>query len=418
MNQRVLFKAGLFVVPLALGVVGGRAWFAEHPTTRLDSTTSAAPPRPGGIGLSARGPRTATTMFATALATRSSFQRTVALAEATADGSPADCRRWLESCDPDDEPALRAAAARWAAVDPAGFLEYLAGDGKKLLARGYVVSRELFDAWTAADPDAATAAVEAIQNPVLRHRLFTDLIGVLLRRDVQRASRLAAGLENVPWVGLPPLYADWVDGRHAEAARLILAMPRSNFRMDNALNLASRWAAADPAAALDFAYKLGPLYFEKVSGAALAKWIERDPKAAREYISTTALPSARAYLGPSAAASLARENPRQATEWVEANLSGRARVEGLEAVVRAGASRSPLEASLAAERVPDGPAKNNALRDAAQAWFSKDTASAAAWAATLPAGYRNAVLEGIDRASLTKEQKAQARAMVGRGAAQ
>ena len=213
---------------------------------------------------------------------------------------------------------------------------------------------------------------------------------------------------NRPWVGLPDDYAGWVEGRYAAAAEMILAMPRSNFRMANAMNLASRLAATDPAAALDFAWNLGPLYFEKISGIALGRWLQADAAAAREYIDAHALPSVRARLGPTTAAALASENPSSAAQWVEANLSGHARIQALSAVVRSSASSAPAEAMAIAESLPEGPAKHEVFRDLAQAWFSKDVPSAAAWASRLGATYRSAAIEGIERASLPAGEKAQA----------
>jgi hypothetical protein len=366
-------------------------------TRRVTRPASPALTKPSRVGGS----------FGTARAERNLFARTVALAAATAVATPEQCRAWMESCGDEDPEAVCAAARRWAVVDPSGLLAWLQGPRVSLTVRR-TAARELFAEWTKTDPAAAVTAVGSGKNPVLREEFFGTLLSAMFYHDPDRARELAAGTGNRAWVHLDGQFSGWVDGRFGDAAEWILAMPRGNFRMGNALNLAQRWGLTDPAAALGFAWNLGPVYFEKTSEIVLARWLASDPAGAADYLAGDALPFVRARLAPVAAARMAEENPNDAAAWVNEHLSGRARVEGLRSVVRAGAQHAPLESALIAESLPDGPVKHEALRDAAEAWYSKDMASAAPWAQTLPPGYRSAITEGITRAKLSAEQRAQA----------
>ena len=198
MNTSLLFKLGLFGSAFVVGAVGGQ-WIV--------SSRSAAPPEPATAKVrpaerSKAGPRVrgpAVASFTEAAATRSLFQRAVAVTRSIAKATPADCRGLLEACDPADEAALAAASARWAASDPAGLLQYLLGPGKNLLS-ARAVSRELFRAWIRQDADAAIAAVQQINHPIQRDRIMTDLLGALLFQEPARVLALAEGLEK-PAVG-------------------------------------------------------------------------------------------------------------------------------------------------------------------------------------------------------------------------
>lgn len=335
------------------------------------------------------------------------FSRHRALHALLERSTAAGCRQLLEGADPADERTVTDIVRRWATLDPHDCFAYLTGEGKPCWRYPSAV-RELFAVWTKDDPESAWQAANSPPfegSPKERDYLTRHLIGNLLYHDAEKAMAFVAESRSIGHGLEWRHYGDWSKDDPAEAAELILALPRCNFKSSAARVLAEGWGRSSPEAALNFAEGLEPVIRNLAMDNVIRGWIASDLSAARTYIDS-ADAETKARIGPSMAAELAKEDPIMAMKWVEENLAAEAWAKSQVALVQSGMADHAEASAAIAVKMPAGKFRQQAVAAAAQGWVESDAGAAREWLATLPPGsLREAAKQGLGQARIPESER-------------
>ena len=257
-------------------------------------------------------------------------------------------------------------AARWAEVDPAGFLQWIeanAGDFKDA-TRLYKSLLTLFQVWLATDEQAAFAAAERFPMQSLKGALGVFLIAALnANMDMGIQSVIRAGIYERVWIGAD----DWIDRDPARAAALIQSLPASQLRSELNAIAAGKIAKTDPSAAIDVLCEPGRRdrsryhHYEYPLRQIAENALRLDVV---DSISNRviAMPTNIRYEWPQALGqALASSDPERAIAFADQSLNGPAKKNVMLSAFSNFARRDPAAAAARAEALPPGPIRDSAI---------------------------------------------------------
>lgn len=116
--------------------------------------------------------------------------------------------------------------------------------------------------------------------------------------------------------------------------------------------------------------------------------------------------ASRGRLGAGLAGMLAREDPAEALAWVETNLYGRARADGLRSLIHEGAASHGERVARIADDLPSGNLKTETIQTLIGDWVQRDTDGAVSWMALLETdSAREAAKNGVETSPLSRGEK-------------
>jgi hypothetical protein len=277
------------------------------------------------------------------------FSQEAALAPETA----AQLALQMHAGDPREQ-AVQLVASAWAMRDPAGAMRWaqeLPDQNEKKRATRAVITQ-----WAGADAKGAAEFATALPAGAFRDEAINAVAAQWAGKDARAAAQWVAALpagaarDNA----LNNVMLQWVraDVSGAAAHAQTLSGRAQNYAYGQ---IASHWAATDPAAATQWATALpdNDARRKVIAGMSLA-WAQHDPQKAAEFVATLAdLETAR----PSAMNVL--------SQWVPSD---------------------PAAAASWAARFQEGPLQGDAIRTVMSYWAQKDRAAAAEWMQQLPEG--------------------------------
>jgi hypothetical protein len=279
------------------------------------------------------------------------------------------------------ESAVAVALERLAKRDPQGALrriEHLPDDDVR---REHV--KTILREWAEKDHEAAARYAATLTEGTDREEALASVIAASAAGNPDAAMRLLeqlpAGAMRVETIS--SLVRNISDEEPAIAARFVLELPAGR-QGESLYQVSSGLARRDPAAAIEFAGRLGT-----IDGRASALrmvmdvWSSDDPKAAAEYCASNP-PGTPDVMG-TAMKNWARKNAPEALAWARALPDGAQREAALGGAVVAIAATDPQQAAKLATTVLAGTKQANAIREIADAWAAKDPRAAASWAAEL-----------------------------------
>src|SRR6266446_4880296 len=167
----------------------------------------------------------------------------------------------------------------------------------------------------------------------------------------------------------------------AEVLGFVEKNPSKGARDGMRYSLLSRWAGADPMAAMTYANAVrGNREQERAVMAVLSGWAENEPGAAAAWAQQ--LPPGGLHNQAVAAAIgwLAATNPTAAFGLLQSSGRGPRQVGSVYPIFAAWTERDPNAAVAKAEELPAGQQRSQAFQAIAAAWGGKDPAAALAWA--------------------------------------
>jgi hypothetical protein len=251
---------------------------------------------------------------------------------------------------------------------------------------------------------AASAWIRDEADPTTRARLGPLLVESMAREDP--AAALDWAMANLSAAPLAQATATLVRGLFStdpETARQMVAdLPPGDLRHRAAGEIATAWAAKEPAAAVDWwLSQIDPAEAAKNSGIGAAgklgeTWLRADPESLRARLADpeqAALPLSLAY---GAIRQWTESNPTATLEWAAALPADR-RESLVQTTYREWAAKdSPAAAADFANR-PDSAAPTTAA-SIVSTWFHRDPDAAIRWTADLPPGpAREAALQSLKR---------------------
>lgn len=253
-----------------------------------------------------------------------------------------------------------------------------------------------FRAWVVADPASASKA--AAQFPDLGAR------NTAVQAMIDGVDASAAGIVAEALVKLPKdAVTDQAGALSKDLLRWSLADPAAAARMldrsdvhdvlgtsapvpasNTWSNIAARFAAANPTAALQWAQNLQS---SEQTGSAMMGvvrgWWETDPSAASAYVLAHLSDSGTSQLAAVVANSMALRDPQQASAWVNQLPNEKARGQAEMALISGASRNDPSSAARMLEAFPTETEQLRGLSFVVNSWFQKDPGATAQWIADL-----------------------------------
>lgn len=397
-------------LPVLMGVLAFAICYgwqrSKHDKSTESKVVALAPP--------AERSATLTADWAVAITERNPAKRLETLTKLLREIPAGDLRK-LAQDQVDDPDALALILRQGAESDPravAGWVLQQVRDGRvPITTIGPVI-----DVWAERDPAALTAWFKEPAHATVRNSQLVKLTGVLFLRDPAAALALAHDFP-LQW-RLPEQAKGWIKADPEAATKLLNSLPFGRYNANAAVGEAlPQWAEKDPKAAAEWSVSQGKenegagQYFLEKS---LETWVSRDPKAAAAFIAklppgsapAEGMVKAWAANDPTAAIQWIEQSPslkkgeligaaimavadsdvKRAAELVSGMADTHLRDKATAGLTRAWALKDPLAALTWAAALPNGPARNNSLVDAASTWAGKDVNAAAEWAKAAPEG--------------------------------
>lgn len=153
---------------------------------------------------------------------------------------------------------------------------------------------------------------------------------------------------------------------------------------EEALELLRRWAAIDPASAIQYAARHPELHGKATLPAdLLTLWLDQKGERAMQWVMTLPKGELRSLLLPSVISLIAERDPKTALQMA-GDLAGDARSSALSALFTEWASVDPRAAVEQAGELATEKERNQAMRDVLGKWADVDLNAAVEWAKKLP----------------------------------
>ncbi len=288
---------------------------------------------------------------------------------------------------------------RWVEIDAAAAGDWLTPtlqkgnifDGDSGLA--YQDCKTILEAWARVDPKAALAKVKAAAG-VLRGMAFQQLImDAALNSDMALGVKfLAEQTDQVNLFGGLGTDAAWVSKDPAQAAKLLEALPDSEFRSLSLMKAISELGKNDLAGALALLAKFPNLNSQSQrwggngdSRAGLfEQWAKEDMQAMIGFVNDHAQGGTRSAMKEAIAKVIGAGDPTVAFDWAADNLSGDRRNKVIDSLLTKLAKDRPTEALDYLVSLPAGTALDHAVNSFTAATKDTEVPSALARAQALP----------------------------------
>lgn len=245
----------------------------------------------------------------------------------------------------------------------------------------------LFTSLAVRDPEAGLSVVNVITDPAKRNELTNRLLAMVAIREPKLALAELAKLPRTPatfdsysmvfqtWSGASPDAA-------TAAASAALALPAGSERSQALRGVAVGWAIQQPREALDWASALpdnAATLKEALDAASRA-----DPIIAAQYLDKLSDASARSQIIGSISLNWSYRNPSAALDWLDQTATGNTYDQSVTKVFAGLSQRDPATAAVLLDKVTEPDVRTKMIDDLGTAWGRSNPQAALAWLQTLP----------------------------------
>ncbi len=241
-----------------------------------------------------------------------------------------------------------------------------------------------FKAWATLDATAAFTTAISLRPELRGNALSAVLDGA----DASVAASLVTSINNLPKENLPPntkanllarAVGKWSSVDPVAAAKFLDSSDERGMNFSIAWNeVASNWAATDPAAALDWARKAAHGGQQSAMAGAITGWWQNDPGAAEAYVASHLATREDWRLASTLASNMFDADPERAKKWVAQLPNEDARKQATSMLAISWAFNDPAAATSWAASLPAGE-RTTALAESVGLWASQDPAAAGNW---------------------------------------
>ena len=308
--------------------------------------------------------------------------------EALEKAQPADFPRLIRLAQ-GNSTAMRFVTARWVEAAPRHLFDTLVaassrGDNLPVSDLGY----HLFQEWPKRDPDAAIAALNGTNNFGMRQSWRITAAATIFDADVERGLRVFNEWNIGNFGPRMNNVSKWAAADPRHAAQFALENPSGYVSEMMTEVIGKEWGKQDAVAALEFAVAMPGELSAKIARSAMKEWAERNLKEAGEWLVNADAPT-RNRLSASFVEVWAKQDVAEALTWCAENLSGSSLAQAVGGVLKGAATKDVAGAAAVVASLDPSPARAEAAVAVAKKWFPESFSGkpikpeAVAWLATL-----------------------------------
>lgn len=306
------------------------------------------------------------------LATCSGVARWLHWLEAVEKAGPADYPR-LARLAQGNPAAIRFLTARWIELYPQNLFDVLAeafrsGGSRESWRMLNELANTLFRDWPKRDPEAAIEAVNGLQDAGLRDRWRVDVAEGVIETNPERGLRLMSDWHIERFGPRMDAVTKWAAADPRHAAEFALGNWSGYVSELTMEAIGKEWAKADPAGALEFAAAKAIPSTEPLASAALKQWAAQNVNDAASWLAQ-ADDRTRNTLSPAFVEAWAKQDAPAALGWCDANLSGSSLIQAVGGVLKGAADKDVASAAALVSSLSPSSARAEAAVAVAKKWF-------------------------------------------------
>jgi hypothetical protein len=283
--------------------------------------------------------------------------------------------------------ALSVLFARWAEIDPAAAARYAQLLPRSANAHG--LRHTALTAWAEKDLDSALAWASALEPSPDRSQSIAIVAGALAKSDPNAALKLVQQhlSKREAQNAYNTIFSTWAENDFVGAVAAARSLEDPNLRSSALRAALNQHIEKDPRLVLDIIgdSKISDLRWN-VGNQAIARWVERDLAAAREYALNHPAGELRSTMLSSVVREMVKRDPQEGLDWVLSQEQGGDFEQALQTALSAWAERDPQGAIQAAKNLPEGATRDQAFASLAQSLVETDLESSLALTHQIPEG--------------------------------